>query len=107
MHAQWLNCVSLFGTPLTVAHKAPLSTEFSRQEYWSGLPSPPTWDLPDPGIKCVSLMSPSLAGGLIVTTPPRKPEMTLNLQENFKEGTKVSKNLPEKNNFKECKVSFC
>ena len=37
--------------PWTVAHQAPLSVEFSRQEYWSGLPFPPPGDLPHPGIK--------------------------------------------------------
>ena len=44
-------------TPWTVAHQAPLSMGFSRQEYWSGLPFPPPGDLPDPGIK---LLSPAL-----------------------------------------------
>ena len=45
-----LNCVSnSFGTPWTVAHQAPLSMEFFRQEYWSGLPCPPPGDLPEPG----------------------------------------------------------
>ena len=38
-------------TPWTVACQAPLSMEFSRQEYWSGLPFPPPGDLPDPGIE--------------------------------------------------------
>ena len=38
-------------TPWTVAHKAPLFMEFSRQEYWSGLPFPSPEDLPDPGIE--------------------------------------------------------
>ena len=38
-------------TPWTVAHQAPLSMEFSRQEYWSGLPCPPSGNLPNPGIK--------------------------------------------------------
>ena len=38
-------------TPWTVAHQAPLSTGFSRQEYWSGLLFPSPGDLPDPGIK--------------------------------------------------------
>ena len=38
-------------TPWAVAHQAPLSTGFSRQEYWSGLPFPSPGDLPDPGIK--------------------------------------------------------
>ena len=40
---------------------------FSRQEYWSGLPSPPLGDLPDPEIKPTSLMSPTLAGGFFTT----------------------------------------
>ena len=35
-----LSCVQLFATPWTVAHQAPLSMGFSRQEYWSGLPFP-------------------------------------------------------------------
>ena len=39
----------------TVAHQAPLPMEFSRQEYWSGLPIPPPGDLPNPGIEPVSL----------------------------------------------------
>ena len=55
-----LSCIWLFMTPWTVAHQAPLSTEFSRQGYWSGLPFPTQGDLPDPGIKPVS---PVLAGG--------------------------------------------
>ena len=38
-------------TPRTVTHQAPLSMEFSRQEYWSGLPFPPPGHLPDPGIE--------------------------------------------------------
>ena len=54
--------VRLFATPWTVARQAPLSMGFSRQEYWSGLPFPSPGDLPDPGIKPVSLASPVLAG---------------------------------------------
>ena len=46
-----LSCVQLFATPWTVAHQAPLSMGFSRQEYWSGLPFPSPGDLPDPGVK--------------------------------------------------------
>ena len=56
-----LSCFShiqLFMTLWTVDHQAPLSMGFSRQEYWSGLPFPTPGDLPDPGIKLVSLMSP-------------------------------------------------
>ena len=46
-----LSCVRLFATPCTVAHQAPPSMEFSRQEYWSGLPFPSPGDLPNPGIE--------------------------------------------------------
>ena len=46
-----LSHVRLFATPWSVAHQAPLSMGFSRQEYWSGLPFPSTGDLPDPGIE--------------------------------------------------------
>ena len=42
------------------AHQAPLSTGFSMQEYWSGLPFPPPGDLPNPGIKPLSLATPAL-----------------------------------------------
>ena len=56
-------------TPWTVARQAPLSMEFSKQEYWSGLPCPPPWDLPDPGIKPTSLMSLALAGVFFTTVP--------------------------------------
>ena len=50
VHAESLSRVWLFATPWTVTHQAPLSREFSRQEYWSGLPCPPPGDLPNPGI---------------------------------------------------------
>ena len=50
-----LSRVRLFVTPWSIAYKAPLSTEFSRQEYWSGLPLPSPGDLPDPGIEPRSL----------------------------------------------------
>ena len=52
---QLLSRVRLFVTPWTVAHKAPPSMGFSRQEYWSGLPFPSPGDLPDPGIEPRSL----------------------------------------------------
>ena len=44
-----LSCIWLFATPCTVARQAPLSIEFSRQDYWSGLPFPSSGDPPDPG----------------------------------------------------------
>ena len=62
------SCVQLFVTPWTVACQMPLSMEFSRQEYWSGLSFPPPGDLPDSGIKPTSLMSPALAGGFFATS---------------------------------------
>ena len=46
-----LSRVRFFATPWTVAYQAPPSMEFSRQEYWSGLPFPSPGDLPDPGMK--------------------------------------------------------
>ena len=46
-----LSCVPLYAAPWAVAHQAPLSMGFSRQEYWSGLPGPPPGDLPNPGIE--------------------------------------------------------
>ena len=58
-----------FTTPWIVTHQAPLSMEFSRQEYWSGLPFPSPGDLPYPGIKPGS---PALAGGFCTTEPSGK-----------------------------------
>jgi len=57
-----LSCVRLLATPWTVAHQAPLSMEFSRQEYWSRLPFPTAGNLPEPGNKATFLTSPALAG---------------------------------------------
>ena len=62
------SCVQLCATPWTIAHQAPLSTGFSRQEYWSGLPFPPPGDLLDSGIELAPLMSPALAGGFFTTS---------------------------------------
>ena len=64
-----LSCIQFFATPWTVAHQAPLSMEFSRQEYWSGLPFPSPGDLPDPGTEPTSPVSPALAGGFFTTAP--------------------------------------
>ena len=54
-------------TPWTVAHQAPLSMGFPRQEYYSGLPFPFPWDHPDPGMEPVSLTSLALAMGWFFT----------------------------------------
>ena len=59
-----LSHVWFFENPWTVACQAPLSTEFSRQEYCSGLSFPPPGNLPDPGIKPAS---PAVVGGFFTT----------------------------------------
>ena len=61
-----LSHIWLFMTPCTVAHQASLSVTFSRQK----LPDPTPRDLPNPGIKPASLVSPSLAGGFLVFLIP-------------------------------------
>ena len=65
------SCVRLSSIPWTVAHLAPLSIGFSRQEYWSGLPSPPPRDLPNPGIEP---RSPALQVDSLPSEPPGKPK---------------------------------
>ena len=59
--------VLLFATPWTVAHQAPPSMGFSRQEYWSGLPFPSPGDLPDPGFEP---RSPALQADALTSEPP-------------------------------------
>ena len=70
LYAQLLSRALLFEAPWTVAHQAPLSMGFPRQEYRSGLLLPSPGDLPDPGIKPVS---PALVCGFFTTEPPGKP----------------------------------
>ena len=53
--------------------QAPLSTELSRQKYWSGLPFAPPGNLPNKGTKPESPASPALAGGFFTIGPPGKP----------------------------------
>ena len=65
-----LSNVQLFSTPWAVAHQAPLSRGFSKQENWSGLPCSPPGDLLDPGIEPAS---PALARGFFTTEPFGKP----------------------------------
>ena len=70
--------VRLFATLWTVAHQAPLSTGFSRQEYWSGLLCPPPGDLPDTGIKPTSAATALQEDSLLLSHQgnpifPRKP----------------------------------
>ena len=70
------SCVQFFATPWTVASQAPLSMGFSRQEYWGGLPFPPTGDLLDQGIKPSSPAS-VWAGESFTTESQGKPHYTL------------------------------
>ena len=73
----------------TVACQAPLSPEFPMQEYWSELPLPNLGDLPNPGIKPMSLASPALAGGFSTTITTweawNKGKREINNQKNFKQ----------------------
>ena len=64
-----LSHVRLFATPRTVACRALLSMEFSRQEYWNGLPFPTPGNLPNPKIKPTSPVFLVLAGGVFTTAP--------------------------------------
>ena len=65
-----LSRVRLFATPWTVAHQAPRSMGFSRQEYWSGLSFPSLGKLPDPGIEP---RPPELQADALLSEPPGKP----------------------------------
>ena len=69
MKVKLLSHVQLFVTPWTVACQAPQSMEFSRQEYWSGLPFPSLGDLPDPGIEA---RSPTLQADTLPSETPGK-----------------------------------
>ena len=64
------SCLNSFVTPWIVVCQSFLSTGFSRQEYWSGLPFPPPGHLPNPEIKPAP---PALTGVLFTTEPPGKP----------------------------------
>ena len=67
--------VQLFGTLWTVALQGPLSTGFSRQEYWSRLPFPTPGDLPDPEIKLTSLVSPTLQADSLPLSHQGSPDI--------------------------------
>ena len=69
-----LSRVQFFETTWTVACQDPPCMEFSRQEYWSGLPFPSPGDLPDPGFKPMPPASPSLQVDSLPLSPQRSPE---------------------------------
>ena len=80
--------------PVDCTRQAPLSMEFSRQEYWSGLPFPTPADLPDPGIEPISLASPALVGGFFTTElPGQDDKMQLITQEASGTGSHISEHL--------------
>ena len=62
---------------------SPSIKQFSRQEYWSGLPFSPSGDLPDPGTKTVSLVSPALAGRFFTTSTTWEAPQNQNMTEQF------------------------
>ena len=70
VHAKYFSHVCLFAILWTVARQASLLMEFSRQEYWSGLPLPPWGDLPGPGMEPTFHRSPALAGGFFTWEVP-------------------------------------
>ena len=70
MKCQSLSPVQLFATPWTVAHQASLPVEFSREEYWSGLPFPFPRFPSDPGIE---VSSPAFQVDSSLSGPPGKP----------------------------------
>ena len=69
----WAQHVHVCVSPWTVPLQAPLSMEFSKQEYWNGLHALLQGYLPDPMIKPASLASLALAGGVFTTVSPEKP----------------------------------
>ena len=71
------SCLTLW--QWTVAHQAPLSMGFSRQEYWSGLPCLPPGDLPDPGIEPISLMALALTGRFFTASATWEAPLSLSL----------------------------
>ena len=74
-------------TPWTITHQAPLSVEFSRQEYWSGLLFPSPGDLPDPGIEP---RSSALQADSSPSEPPGKPPVVVKTTVASNSGTSIS-----------------
>ena len=82
--AQSLIHVQLFVTPRIVAHQAPLSMGFPRQEYWNDLPFPPLGDLPNPKIEHMSTLSPALQAGSLPLSHLRIPLWNMYHMQNQK-----------------------
>ena len=91
-----LSRVQLFATPWTTAYQAPLSMEFSRQQYWSGLPFPSPGDLPKPGIEPGS---PALQTDTLPSEPPTGPQ-----RKGKNQSEKIYENIISKNFLKSVKM---
>ena len=74
-----LSCVQLFAIPWVGAHQALVSMEFSREEYWGGLPFPTPGELPDPRIEPASLASPAWAGDFFFFLTTESPGKSLKM----------------------------
>ena len=83
------SCVRLFATLWTIACQALLSMGFSRQEYWSGLPCPPPGDLPNSGIKPMSLTSSALVGRFFTTSTTWEADPAIPLLHIYSKKTKI------------------
>ena len=83
-------------TPWTVAHKAPLSMGFPRQEYWNRLPFPPPGDLLDLGIAPASPVSPALQADSFPAEPLGKPNAKKNRNKIYFTSTRVASVKPNK-----------
>jgi len=77
-----------------VARQAPLSTGFSRQECWSGLPLSPLANVPDLGIEAKSLVSPALVGRFFTAEPPGKPTSFILEEASSRPGNRAIQNRP-------------
>ena len=84
MHVKSFQSCPTLCNPIDCRLQAPLSMRFSRQEYSSGLPFPTTGDLPDPGIKPASLMSPASAGRFLTTSASWEALLSLEGRSGYK-----------------------
>ena len=92
-----LSRIQLFVTFWTIACQAPLSMEFSRQEYWSGLPCPPPGDLPNPGIRPESPASLALQADALLLSHQGSPnflDTVFKILESHKSEKKVNRPFP-------------
>ena len=78
-----LSHAHLFTTLWTVAHQAPLSMGFPRQEYWNGLPFPSLGEIPDPGIKLAYPASPTSTSRFFTTDPSGESKSTVVIVTNY------------------------